>query len=66
MLRILNAIFLIPWNDLKPGMSFFIPCIDREQHIKVLQAQARRKKIKTICKAVIENNKYGLRMWVIE
>jgi hypothetical protein len=66
MLKILNQTILIPWMKLEPGMSVFIPCLDRRRHIRTLQKEAARIGYKVVCKQVIENGKYGLRLWRVE
>lgn len=63
MLKVLNLTILIPWEKIEPGMSFFIPCLDRKAHAKTLQKEAERLGFKVICKPVIEHGKYGLRTW---
>jgi hypothetical protein len=63
MLKILNLIYLVPWKEIEPGMSFFIPCLDRARHALELKKEAQRWGYKVICKQVVENGKYGLRLW---
>ena len=63
MLIILNQIFLIPWNEFEPSMSFFVPCLDGRKHAKTLKIEAERRGYKIICKQVVENGKFGLRVW---
>jgi hypothetical protein len=66
LLKILNQTILIPWTKLDPGMSVFVPCLDRKQHIDTLLQEANRVGYKVVCKQVIEKGKYGLRLWRIE
>ena len=66
MLKILNQIFLVPWSKLEPGMSVFIPCLDRNKHREELLAEATRLGLDVVCKAVIENGKMGLRLWRVK
>jgi hypothetical protein len=66
MLKILNLIVLIPWKKFEPGQSLFIPCLDRKAHCKTLKAEAGRWGYKVICKEVVENGQYGLRIWRVE
>jgi len=66
MLKVMNLTILLPWKKLKPGQSFFIPCLDRKAHAKTLQAEADRLGIKVILKQVVEDGRYGLRIWRVE
>jgi hypothetical protein len=66
MLKILNQTILIPWTKLEPGMSVFIPCLDRKRHMKTLTQEATRIGYRVVCKQVIENGKFGLRLWRVE
>jgi hypothetical protein len=66
MLKILNQIFLIPWKRLEPEQSIFIPCLDRKAHEKGLLEEAERLGIEVKCKQVVENGKYGLRLWRVK
>ena len=63
MLKILNLIVLIPWEKIEPGMSFFVPCLDRKKHAKEVAQEAERLGLKVICKPVVEKGRYGLRVW---
>lgn len=65
MLKILNLTILIPWERFEPGMSIFIPCLDRKVHGKTLEKEAKRLGYEVVWKPVIENGKYGLRLWRI-
>lgn len=47
-------------------MSVFIPCLDRKAHGKSLEKEARRLGMKVIYKPVVENGKYGLRIWRVQ
>jgi hypothetical protein len=66
MLKILNLIVLVPWKEFEPGMSFFIPCLDRQRHCMELKKEANRWGYEVICKPVVENGKYGLRLWRVQ
>jgi hypothetical protein len=66
MLKILNQIFLVPWKQFEPGQSVFIPCLDRKSHCKTLVAEGERWGYEVICKPVIENGQYGLRLWRVK
>jgi hypothetical protein len=62
----MNLTILLPWKKLEPGQSFFIPCLDRKVHAKTLQKEADRLGISVVIKQVVENGKYGLRVWRVE
>ena len=62
----MNLTILLPWKKLEPGQSFFIPCLDRKVHAKTLQKEADRLGILVVIKQVVENGKYGLRVWRLE
>jgi hypothetical protein len=66
MLKILNAVFLIPWKTLEPGMSFFVPCLSIAPYVQILEAEAIRWRKSIVYKRVVENGKYGLRVWIRE
>lgn len=66
MLKVMNLTVLLPWKKLKAGESFFVPCLDRKIHAKTLQTEADRLGIEVIIKHVIEENKYGLRVWRVK
>jgi len=66
MLKVMNLTILLPWKKLEPGQSFFIPCLDRKVHAKTLQKEADRLGISVVIKQVVENGKYGLRVWRVE
>lgn len=66
MLKILGIPIKVKWNQIEPGMSFFVPCLDSEEVAKYLTWDAARFKYRVICKQVLENGKYGLRCWRVE
>ena len=66
MLKILNQIFLIQWKRFEPEQSIFIPCLDRKAHAQDILEEAERLGIKVICKQVVENEKFGLRVWRVK
>jgi hypothetical protein len=66
MLKILNLTVLIPWKKIEPGQSVFVTCLDRKAHCKALRQEAERLGYKVICKGVVENGKYGLRLWRVQ
>ena len=60
----MNQTLTIEWHKLKPGTSFFVPCIDRSGVQKLITKEAKRLKINDlIYKQVVENGIYGLRVW---
>lgn len=66
MLKILNLTVLIPWKKIEPGQSVFVPCLDRKAHCKALTQEAARLGYIVVCKGVIENGRYGLRLWRVK
>lgn len=62
-MKILGLTLLIDWSKFQPGTSFFVPCIDRRLTQRFVESEARRIKVDILCKHVIENGKYGLRVW---
>jgi hypothetical protein len=62
----MGAIFRIPWKTLEPGMSFFIPCLEIAPYTPILEAEAKRRGKRIVCKRVIEKGIYGLRAWIVE
>lgn len=62
-MRIQNLPILIRWNKFAPGTSFFIPCIDRDGMESWVRSETKRIEVSVICKQVIENGIYGLRVW---
>ena len=62
-LQVFNLPILIKWEAFVPDSSFFIPCIDRGKMERAILQEANRLKINVLCKHVIEQGKYGLRVW---
>jgi len=62
-MKIYNLPVLVEWNKFQPGSSFFIPCLDRKEMEKQVLKEAKRLDVNVMCKHVIENNMYGLRVW---
>jgi hypothetical protein len=62
-MKIYNLPILVRWDKFQPGSSFFIPCIDRRAMEKEVLKEAKRLKVEVLCKHVVENNMYGLRVW---
>lgn len=66
MLKVMKLTILVPWKKLEPGQSFFIPCLDRKAHAKTLQSEADRLGVEVVIKQVVEEGKYGLRVWRVK
>jgi hypothetical protein len=62
-MKIQNLPIVIRWDKFSVGSSFFIPCIDREGMERWVKQEARRLRLKVLCKQVVENGMYGLRVW---
>jgi hypothetical protein len=54
---------VIPWDDVKVGMSVFVPCINTELAERQLSKIAARRKISLEAQERIENGRFGLRIW---
>ena len=65
MTKIHNLPVVVLWSEFHPGASFFIPCINRKQMQKFVQSEAARLRFTVMCKQVVENGMYGLRVWRI-
>jgi hypothetical protein len=61
--KIFDHTLVVEWDKFTPGSSFFVPCINRNEVESWVRAQAWKMGIGVICKQVIENRKYGLRVW---
>ncbi len=62
-MKIFNLPIVVEWNKFQPGTSFFIPCIDRKPVEKWVLSEARRMRLEVLCKQVVEDGVYGLRVW---
>jgi hypothetical protein len=62
-MRIFNLPLVVEWHKFQPGSSFFVPCIDRKRVERWVLAEAKRLKVNVLCKQVVENGVYGLRVW---
>lgn len=62
-MKIETVAFQINWKKFRPGYSFFVPCIDHEAARQTLAVVAKRLKIKTVSKVVIQDGIKGLRVW---
>lgn len=62
-MKIQNLPIVIRWDKFVPESSFFIPCIDRLGMERYIRREAKRLRVDVLCKQVIENGVYGLRVW---
>lgn len=65
-MQVLGIPLLIEWDKFHPGTSFFVPCIDRRAVQRFVMQEARRLKFPVVCKQVLENGVYGLRVWRLD
>lgn len=65
-MQILNLKVEIPWKQLKPGMSFFVPCLDSKAVADQLSWEASLHSYTVLCKQVVEKGRYGLRCWRVK
>ena len=65
-MQVMGLPILIEWTKFQPGTSMFIPCIDRRDMEKFITREAARLRLNVVCKQVVENGKYGLRVWRID
>lgn len=54
---------VIPWDDMKVGMSVFVPCINTALAERQLGRIAARRKISLDAQERIEDGRFGLRVW---
>ena len=54
---------VIEWHTMALGSSFFIPALDTDPLIAGVLAEAKRHRIRLVCKEVIEDGKIGIRFW---
>lgn len=64
-LKPLELLILIEWDKFAPETSLFIPCLNRRAMERFIEKEAARFKMDVICKRVIEQGIYGLRVWRI-
>ena len=57
---------MIEWDKFQLGASMFIPCLNRRAMQKFIEKETQRLKMTIICKRVIENGLYGLRVCRVE
>ncbi len=65
-MRPLELRIVIEWDKFQLGASMFIPCLNRRAMQKFIEKETQRLKMTIICKRVIENGLYGLRVWRVE
>jgi len=53
----------INWQNFKPGMSFFVPCLNCMQAKQDIAITAKRLKVPVLMKISIENSIRGIRVW---
>jgi len=54
---------VVPWKELYPGMSVFVPCINAQTCQKQAETIARKLEIRIACRRVFKDNILGLRIW---
>jgi hypothetical protein len=62
-MEVLGLPILIEWEKFQPGTSFFIPCLDRRAMERFITREVVRHHLNVVCKQVVENGVYGLRVW---
>jgi len=62
-MKIESVSYQINWSKFRPGMSFFVPCIDAKAARAEVARVTKRLKIRVVTKVVIEEGVMGLRVW---
>ncbi len=62
-MQVFDIPVVVAWEEMKPGTSFFVPCIDCASVEQAIQIEAARLRINVTIKQVVENQTYGLRVW---
>lgn len=57
--------FAIPWNEVRAGTSFFIPCVNTRNVIKQVRFYFKKEGWKFKYAVRAENNYFGVRIWRI-
>ena len=65
-MEVMGLPLVIEWAKFKPGTSFFIPCVDRKAVERFVKSEVVRHHLSVVCKQVVENGVYGLRVWRID
>ncbi len=65
-MEVMGLSLLIEWDKFHVGTSIFVPCIDRKAVEKFITLQACRMRLNIVCKQVVENGVYGLRVWRVD
>ncbi len=65
-MQVLGLPILIECSKFQPGTSMFIPCLDRREVERFIKQETSRLKLDVVCKQVIENKVYGLRVWRVD
>jgi len=63
MFQILNTPLLIDWNKFTLGASMFIPCLNRVAVERYIIKECSRMQFTVVTRRVVENKKYGVRVW---
>ena len=62
-MEVMGLPVLIEWDKFHPGTSMFIPCLDRRAMQRFITQETNRLRLNVVCKQVVENGVYGLRVW---
>jgi hypothetical protein len=62
-MRIDGVSYELDWRDFKPGMSFFVPCLDPERARASVTQTTSRLGVKVLTKVLIVEGVRGLRVW---
>jgi hypothetical protein len=62
-MQVFDIPVVVAWEDMKPGASFFVPCIDSVSVEQAIQKETARLQINVTIKQVVEKQVYGLRVW---
>jgi hypothetical protein len=57
--------WLLPFDDMRIGDSFFIPTLKPAHLIYVLNTRAKVAKVKVLCRATSSDGHLGVRVWRI-
>ena len=65
-MKIQGVTYRIDWDTFKVGWSFFVPCTNVIDAEAIIKKEAKARKVKVVCKSVIEGKLRGLRFWRLE